>query len=167
MSRVFRSVEDLTAAVGAQLGPTDWVAVEQSRVDAFADATGDHQWIHVDVERATAGPFGGTIAHGYLTLSLCSLFLPQLMRVEMSGMGINYGLNKVRFTSPVPSGSRLRGRMKLLSCEPIEAGWASFTVLSVLPRLRVKVEGMDRGSLRSRCEWPKMSTPEAGLRPTP
>ena len=135
MSRVFRSVEDLTAAVGAQLGPTDWVAVEQSRVDAFADATGDHQWIHVDVERAKAGPFGGTIAHGYLTLSLCSLFLPQLMRVEMSGMGINYGLDRVRFPAPVRVGSRIRAVGEIASVTAVPGG------VQVVVRVTVEVEG--------------------------
>ena len=107
MSRVFSSVEALQAAVGETLGPTDWLTIEQSRVDAFAEATGDHQWIHVDVERARQGPFGGTIAHGYLTLSLSSFFLPQLLRVEVSGMGINYGLDRVRFPAPVRVGAQI------------------------------------------------------------
>jgi acyl dehydratase len=135
MSRVFRSIEDLTAAVGARLGPTGWVAIEQSRVDAFADATGDHQWIHVDVERAKAGPFGGTIAHGYLTLSLCSLFLPELMRVEMSGMGINYGLDRVRFPAPVRVGSRLRAVGEIVSVTAVPGG------VQVVVRVTVEVEG--------------------------
>ena len=135
MTAVFRSVEELAAAVGTKLGPTDWLTIEQSRVDAFADATGDHQWIHVDVERAGAGPFGGTIAHGYLTLSLCSLFLPQLMRVEMSGMGINYGLDRVRFTAPVRVGSRIRAVGEIASVTPVTGG------VQVVVRVTVEIEG--------------------------
>ncbi|NBU24657.1 MAG: MaoC family dehydratase [Gammaproteobacteria bacterium] len=135
MSRVFRSVEELTAAVGARLGPTDWLAIEQSRVDAFADATGDHQWIHVDVERARTGPFGGTIAHGYLTLSLCSLFLPQLMQVEIAGMGINYGLDRVRFTAPVRVGSRIRAVGEIVSVTTVTGG------VQVVVRVTVEIEG--------------------------
>ena len=135
MTAVFRSVEELAAAVGTKLGPTDWLTIEQSRVDACADATGDHQWIHVDVERAGAGPFGGTIAHGYLTLSLCSLFLPQLMRVEMSGMGINYGLDRVRFTAPVLVGSRIRAVGEIVSVTPVTGG------VQVVVRVTVEIEG--------------------------
>jgi len=106
--RVFASADELRAAVGEELGPSDWLEVDQKRIDLFADATGDHQWIHVDPERAAAGPFGATIAHGYLTLSLLPVLVPQLMRVEGVRMGINYGVNKVRFPSPVPVGSRVR-----------------------------------------------------------
>jgi acyl dehydratase len=135
MSAVFRSVDELAAAVGRKLGPSDWITIEQSRVDAFADATGDHQWIHVDVERARTGPFGGTIAHGYLTLSLCSLFLPQLMRVEMSGMGINYGLDRVRFTAPVLVGSRIRAVGEIVSVTPVTGG------VQVVVRVTVEIEG--------------------------
>ncbi len=138
MIAVFRSVEELAAAVGAKLGPTDWLTIEQSRVDAFADATGDHQWIHVDLERARTGPFGGTIAHGYLTLSLCSLFLPQLMRVEMSGMGINYGLDRVRFTAPVRVGSRIRAVGEIASVTPVTGG------VQVVVRVTVEIEGGTR-----------------------
>ena len=135
MSAVFRSVDELAAAVGRKLGHGDWLTIEQSRVDAFADATGDHQWIHVDVERARTGPFGGTIAHGYLTLSLCSLFLPQLMRVEMSGMGINYGLDRVRFTAPVLVGSRIRAIGEIVSVTPVTGG------VQVVVRVTVEIEG--------------------------
>ncbi|MEV6650655.1 MaoC family dehydratase [Streptomyces sp. NPDC051219] len=106
--RIFTSAEELRAAVGEQLGESDWLEVDQKRIDLFADATGDHQWIHVDPEKAAAGPFGSTIAHGYLTLSLLPTLVPQIMRVEGMKMGINYGANKVRFPSPVPVGSRLR-----------------------------------------------------------
>ena len=99
----------LLGMVGSALGPTDWIAIEQDRIDLFADATGDHQWIHTDVARAVAeSPFGGPIAHGYLTLSLVNLFLPQLLTVEPISMGVNVGLDKVRFPAPVPAGSRLR-----------------------------------------------------------
>ncbi|MDJ0463393.1 MaoC family dehydratase [Streptomyces sp. H27-C3] len=106
--RIFTSAEELRAGVGEQLGHSAWLEVDQKRIDLFADATGDHQWIHVDPEKAAAGPFGATIAHGYLTLSLLPALVPQIMRVEGMRMGINYGTNKVRFPSPVPVGSRLR-----------------------------------------------------------
>ena len=108
MVRTFTTLEDLTAAVGEDLGSSDWLTIEQDRVDAFAEATADHQWIHVDPEKAAAGPFGTTIAHGYLTLSLLPLFGPQLISVEGVKMGVNYGTNKVRFPAPVPVGSRIR-----------------------------------------------------------
>ncbi len=106
--RIFTSPAELKAAVGERLGYTNWLEVDQKRIDLFAEATGDHQWIHVDPEKAAAGPFGTTIAHGYLTLSLLPLFGPQLMAVEGVKMGVNYGTNKVRFPAPVPVGSRLR-----------------------------------------------------------
>ncbi|MFW6719076.1 MaoC family dehydratase [Streptomyces sp. MAR4 CNY-716] len=106
--RTFTSVDELKGAVGEQLGHTDWVEIDQRRIDLFAEATGDHQWIHVDPERAAGGPFGGTVAHGYLTLSLLPLFGPQLIDVAGVRMGVNYGTNKVRFPAPVPVGSRLR-----------------------------------------------------------
>ncbi|WP_267245866.1 MaoC family dehydratase [Streptomyces sp. PR69] len=106
--RVFTSADELRAGVGEQLGHSDWLEIEQKRIDLFAEATGDHQWIHVDPERAAAGPFGGVIAHGYLTLSLLPVFVPQILRVEGMTMGVNYGANKVRFPAPVPVGSRLR-----------------------------------------------------------
>jgi acyl dehydratase len=138
MSQVFTSIEQLQGAAGSALGPTGWVTIEQGRVDAFAEATGDHQWIHVDVERARQGPFGGTIAHGYLTLSLCSLFLPELMRVEMAGMGINYGLDRVRFPAPVRVGSRLRARGEIVSVGTVPGG------VQVVVRVTIEVEGSDR-----------------------
>src|SRR5690606_23845464 len=110
------------AAVGTQLGASDWLTVDQKRIDGFADATGDHQWIHVDPERAKNGPFGRTIAHGFLTLSLVPIFSSQVFRLENVKMGINYGLNKVRFTAPVPVGSRLRGSFELLSVTDVPDG---------------------------------------------
>ena len=108
---------------GQELGPTSWLEVTQERIDAFADATEDHQWIHVDPERAAAGPFGTTIAHGYLTLSLCAPLLSDVLkRVESSGMSINYGTNKVRFPAPVPAGSRIRARVTVASVEDVPGG---------------------------------------------
>ncbi|MFF4582781.1 MaoC family dehydratase [Streptomyces sp. NPDC001373] len=118
--RIFTSAEELHAAIGEPLGPSGWLKVDQKRIDLFADATGDHQWIHVDPERAAAGPFGSTIAHGYLTLSLLPSLVPQVMRVEGMRMGINYGLGKVRFPAPVPVGSRLRATAVIT--EVTEAG---------------------------------------------
>ncbi|MEU1280476.1 MaoC family dehydratase [Streptomyces sp. NPDC005805] len=106
--RIFTSPEELRAGVGGQLGHSEWLEVDQKRIDLFAEATGDHQWIHVDPERAKTGPFGTTIAHGYLTLSLLPILVPQVLRVEGVKMGLNYGCNKVRFPAPVPVGSRLR-----------------------------------------------------------
>ncbi len=114
MSTVFERPSDLLAAVGVDLGTTDWLAITQERVDTFADATGDHQWIHVDPERAKDGPFGGTIAHGYLTLSLVNTFLPDLLEVRNVSMGVNYGTDRTRFPAPVPVGSRIRGRAELV-----------------------------------------------------
>ncbi|WP_329370867.1 MaoC family dehydratase [Streptomyces sp. NBC_00669] len=118
--RVFASLDELRAAVGEQLGWTDWVEIEQKRIDQFAEATGDHQWIHVDPERAAQGPFGTTIAHGFLTLSLIPSLTPRLFSVEGVRMGVNYGVNKVRFPAPVPVGSRLRATAKIV--EVSEAG---------------------------------------------
>lgn len=120
--RIFTSPDELKAAVGEQLGYTDWVEVDQKRIDLFADATGDHQWIHVDAEKAAAGPFGTTIAHGYLTLSLLPLFGPQLLRVDGATMGVNYGTNKVRFPAPVPVGSRLRATARITGVEDVTGG---------------------------------------------
>ncbi|WP_338694848.1 MaoC family dehydratase [Streptomyces sp. Q6] len=120
--RVFKDVDELKGAVGEQLGYSDWVEIEQERVDRFAEATGDHQWIHVDPERAKEGPFGTTIAHGYLTLSLLPLFGPQLLSVEGVKMGVNYGTNKVRFPAPVPVGSRLRATATITSVDDVPGG---------------------------------------------
>src|SRR5579863_7240904 len=118
--RIFNGVEELTAAVGETLGESEWVVVDQARINAFADATGDHQWIHVDVEKAKQGPFGTTIAHGLLTLSLLPLFLQQIARVDNVRMAINYGFDRVRFPTPVPAGSRLRGVTKLVEITQLE-----------------------------------------------
>jgi acyl dehydratase len=118
--RSFLNWDELAICVGQDIGWSDWLTITQAQIDGFAQATGDHQWIHVDEERARAGPFGGTIAHGLLTLSLIPQFFQTAITIREVGMGINYGLNKVRFTAPVPVGSRLRARLKLLSSEPID-----------------------------------------------
>jgi acyl dehydratase len=128
---VFRNLEELAAAVGRHLGYSDWLEVSQERIDTFADATGDYQWIHVDPERADGGPFGTTIAHGYLTLSLSNFFLPQIVEVQGISMGINYGVNRVRFPAPVLVGSRVRGGAELTAVEPI-AGGVQTTMLITL-----------------------------------
>ena len=120
--RVFTTLDEVSAAVGQELGTSDWLLVDQDRVDAFADATGDHQWIHVDVERAKAGPFGGPIAHGYLTLSLGPMLGDQTWRVEGVAMGVNYGIDKLRFPAPVPVGSRLRLGVQVLEVTDIDGG---------------------------------------------
>jgi acyl dehydratase len=120
--RVFTTFDELAGAVGENLGSTDWLEVTQERVDAFADATGDHQWIHVDVERARSGPFGGTIAHGYLTLSLIPQFNPQLFSLETPGAKLNYGVNKVRFPNPVRVGSKIRATAEIAEVTDVPAG---------------------------------------------
>lgn len=117
----FQTLADLAACVGQEVAVSDWTTVTQAQIQQFADATGDQQWIHTDPERAKAGPFGTTIAHGFLTLSLIPKFFDTCVHVTESRMGVNYGLNKVRFIAPVPVGSRLRGRLKLLRCELIDA----------------------------------------------
>jgi acyl dehydratase len=116
------SLKSLQQRVGDELAVGDWVTVDQATIDKFADATGDHQWIHVDAERAAKGPFGTTIAHGFLTLSLLPRLAESAIKVDDVRMGVNYGLNRVRFPAPVPSGSRIRARMKLLGYEAIDGG---------------------------------------------
>ena len=119
MKRTFESLADLKPLVGEEIAVSDWELVTQERIDRFAEATGDHQWIHVDPERAALGPFGTTIAHGYLTLSMLPLFLERSIEMKNVRMGVNYGLNRVRFTAPVPVGSELRARIRLLSVEDL------------------------------------------------
>ncbi|MEM0954293.1 MAG: MaoC family dehydratase [Pseudomonadota bacterium] len=138
MTTVIEHPEALLKAIGETLPPTDWLEITQQRIDQFADATGDHQWIHVDPERAKEGPFGATIAHGYLSLSLANYFLPQLMQVEQVSMGVNYGCEKVRFPSPVPVGSRLRGGGEIVSAEAVKGG------VQVVVRVTVEIEGGER-----------------------
>jgi acyl dehydratase len=128
----FASLDELRHAAGRHLGWTDWLEITQERVNLFAEATGDHQWIHVDVERATAeSPFGGPIAHGYLTLSLSNLFLPQLIAVPGASAGVNYGTGKVRFPSPVPVGGRVRGGAEITAVEDIAGGVQTTIVITI------------------------------------
>lgn len=132
MPTVYHSPSELLAeAARTELGVSEWITIDQERIDRFADATGDHQWIHVDPVRAASGPFGTTIAHGYLTLALINLFLPQIVRVEGVTMGVNYGVNKVRFPSPVPVGSRVRGRAVLETVQEVPGGVQAVIVVTV------------------------------------
>jgi acyl dehydratase len=133
--RIFNGVDELKAAVGEDLGYSEWHEVTQESVNLFADATGDHQWIHVDVERAKAGPFGGTIQHGYMTLSLIPMLVGQIYKTEGVKMGVNYGCNKVRFPNPVLVGSKVRASAKIASVEPSSLG---FTVTAVVT---IEIEG--------------------------
>lgn len=118
--RVFGNIDELWSAAGGELGVSSWVTVDQERIDAFAGATGDHQWIHVDPEAAEAGPFGGTIAHGLLTLSMLPSFLHEIYRVDGVRMAVNYGLDKVRFPAAVPAGAKLRAGSRLVEVTPLE-----------------------------------------------
>lgn len=138
MTVVFKTPHDLAAKQGESLGHTEWLSIEQDRINLFADATGDHQWIHVDPEKAKDGPFGACIAHGYLTLALVNYFLPQLIDVQGIKMGVNVGLDKVRFPMAVPAGSRIRGIGELVSVEEIKGA-----IQSVV-RVTVEIEGQDR-----------------------
>jgi acyl dehydratase len=143
--RVFNGVDELRTAVGSRLGVSDWVTVDQSRIDTFAEATGDHQWIHVDEERAAAGPFRSTIAHGFLTLSLLPVLVAQTYRIEGTKMGVNYGLNKVRFTAPVPVGSKVRGSIELIDVADVTGG------VQMTTKVTVEIEGSERPALVA--EW--------------
>ena len=120
--KTFETLADLSALVGQEVAVSDWVTITQEQINLFAQATGDHQWIHVDPEKARAGPFGAPIAHGFLTLSMLPTFFESSMRIVQVRMGVNYGLNKVRFMAPVPVDSRLRARMTLLASEPMDQG---------------------------------------------
>ena len=131
----YPTLADLASRVGQEIGASDWLTIDQQRIDHFAQATGDHQWIHVDPARAAAGPFGATIAHGYLTLSLVPHFFESGFAIDDVKMGVNYGLNRVRFPTPVRVGSRLRAHFKLLRFEPLEGG-AQLTV-----EVTVELEG--------------------------
>jgi acyl dehydratase len=139
MATIFKTPAELQAAVGKQLGVSEWLTIEQERINLFADATGDHQWIHVDPERAKDGPFGACIAHGYLTLSLVNMFLPQIVEVRGIRMGVNYGADKVRFPAPVPVGSRVRGSGELVSAEAVKGG-----AVQAVVRVTVEIEGSER-----------------------
>jgi acyl dehydratase len=137
--QVFQTLREVADKVGQELAISDWITITQERINQFADATGDHQWIHVDPQRASQGPFGSTIAHGFLTLSLMPAFFDSAMKISQTRMAINYGVNKVRFTAPVPVGSKLRARISLKSAEPIEPNGFQMTY-SVL----VEREGSDK-----------------------
>lgn len=139
MTTTFNNAAALEQAIGQSLGATEWITIDQQRVDTFAEATGDHQWIHVDPAKAKAGPFGGTIAHGYLTLSLVNYFLPQLMQVENLQMGVNYGCDRVRFPAPVKVGARIRGAGEITQVETLANG-----SVQVVVRVTVEVEGSER-----------------------
>lgn len=137
-ARIFASLDELRAAVGEQLGTTGWLEIDQKRIDLFAEATGDHQWIHVDPEKAAQGPFGTTIAHGYLTLSLIPSLTPDLFRVEGVKMGVNYGVNKVRFPAPVPVGSRLRATAQIAEVSEVGGG------VQLVTKVTIEREGGDK-----------------------
>jgi acyl dehydratase len=139
MTTRFQSPAELESAIGKQLGKSDWLEITQKRIDQFAEATGDHQWIHVDPARAAQGPFKKTIAHGYLTQSLVSYFLPQIVEVHGISMGINYGADRLRFPSPVPVGSKVRGSAELLEVEKQKDGSYQAKI-----RVTVEIEGSDR-----------------------
>ena len=136
--RIFETIAELQPLVGQDLATSEWITVTQERIQLFADATNDHQWIHLDPERAKAGPFKTTIAHGFLTLSLLPEMSASAFEVRGTRMGVNYGLNKVRFPAPVPSGSRLRGHFKLVAYDPLDGG-AQLTVQVTMER-----EGSDK-----------------------
>lgn len=135
MPKIFESAAELIQAIGSDLGTTEWLTITQERINTFADATDDHQWIHVDPIRAKDGPFGACIAHGYLTLALAARFMPELIEVRMR-MGVNYGTDKLRFPAPVKVGQRIRGRGELMAVEPTKDGAVQSTL-----RLTVEIEG--------------------------
>lgn len=138
MPIIFEKPADLKRAVGQRLGTSEWLEITQDRIDLFAEATGDFQWIHVDPERAKEGPFGACIAHGYLTQSLVNMFLPEIIEVRGVSMGINYGADKLRFPAPVPVGSKIRGTGELLSAEDVKG------CVQAVVRVTVEIEGGDR-----------------------
>ena len=139
MGLVFSSPQEAAAAVGTSLGASDWLEIDQTRIDTFAEATGDHQWIHVDPVRAKDGPFGRTVAHGYLTFSLINNFLPELFQAEGMKMGINYGAEKVRFPAPVLVGSRVRMVGELVEAKVLDGNAVQTTV-----RVKMEVEGSEK-----------------------
>ncbi|MDQ4119536.1 MAG: MaoC family dehydratase [Actinomycetota bacterium] len=143
--RVFDGVDELRAAKGEELEPTDWLTIDQDRVNQFADATDDHQWIHVDLEKAKSGPFGTTIAHGFLTLSLLPELIARTYKVDGVRMGINYGLNKVRFINPLPVGSRIRGKAQITDVTDVAGG------VQITTTVTVEIEGAEKPALVA--EW--------------
>tara|TARA_R110000868_G_scaffold141079_12_gene357198 strand:- start:93 stop:554 length:462 start_codon:yes stop_codon:yes gene_type:complete len=138
MPKVFKTPKDLMGSEGTMLGPTKWIEMTQERVNTFADATDDHQWIHVDPDRAATGPFGATVAHGFLTLALVAGFLPQLVDVQGMAMGVNYGLDKVRFPNVVKVGSRIRGVGEIIKVEQIKGAYQATY------RITIEIEGQER-----------------------
>ena len=139
MATIFKKPQDLLKAVGQSLGESEWLTISQERINQFAEATGDHQWIHVDPERAQEGPFGACVAHGYLTQSLVNFFLPQIVEVRGISMGVNYGADRLRFPAPVPVGSSIRGTAELLAAEETRDGGIQATI-----RVTVEIQDGDR-----------------------
>ena len=139
MAVIFESPRDLVGKEGTALEPSEWLTIEQGRIDAFADCTGDHQWIHVDPVKAKDGPFGATIAHGYLTLSLVNMFMPQMIDVRGFSAGVNVGMDKTRFLNPVVVGSRIRGTGEIVSVEEVKGG-----AIQAVIRVTIEIEGKDR-----------------------
>ena len=138
--RTFTSLDEFVAAKGEDLGQSSWHEITQEQVNAFAEATGDFQWIHVDIERAAAGPFGGTIAHGYLTVSLLPIFMTEIFHVQNLTMGINYGLDRVRFPAPVPVGSKIRASAALTDIKQTHLGSLAHI------RIKVEIEGQSKAA---------------------
>ena len=139
MATIFENPRDLLGKEGTRLDTAEWLTIDQSRIDAFADCTGDHQWIHVDPVRAKDGPFGATIAHGYLTLSLVNLFMPQIIEVRRFSAGVNVGMDKTRFLNPVVVSSRIRGTGEIVSVEEVKGG-----AIQAVIRVTVEIEGKDK-----------------------
>jgi len=138
MQTIIEKPSDLMGKEGLKVGPSEWMIMSQERVNTFADATGDHQWIHVDVERAKSGPFGCTIAHGYLTLSLAAKMMPEILEIKGLSMGINYGTDKVRFLNPVKVGAKVRGHGEFLDIKEVTGGYQSTL------RVTIEIEGEDK-----------------------
>jgi acyl dehydratase len=138
--RTFGGLQEFIAAKGETLGHSDWHEITQGQIDAFADVTGDHQWIHVDRERAARGPFGTTIAHGYLTVSLLPVLMTEAFRVENLTMGVNYGMDRLRFPAPVPSGSKIRAEATLTDIKQTPFGWLASI------RVRIEIEGQKKAA---------------------
>jgi acyl dehydratase len=139
MATIFATPSDLLSRIGETLGTSDWLLIDQARINAFADATGDHQWIHTDPIRAAAGPFGATIAHGYLTLALVNLFLPQIIEVQNVSMGVNIGSNRLRFLTPVRVNSRIRGTGELTAAEAVGTD-----AIQAIVRITVEIDGASK-----------------------
>ncbi|WP_136709483.1 MaoC family dehydratase [Agromyces sp. H66] len=152
MTATLASPESLLDAVGTAIGPGDWFTIDQARIDEFAGATNDHQWIHVDVDRATAGPFGAPIAHGFLTLSLLTALAAPLLRVDGVAMGVNYGFERIRFLQPVRAGSRVRAVGTIAAAERAAGG------IRMVQDLTVEIEGSDRPALVA--QWVTLLVPE-------